>query len=92
MNFLEELEQLLRERNRTRPENSYTSNLFREGDDRILKKVIEEAGEVLLAAKNNAPDEIRHEAADLVFHLLVLLVHKGVSLQEILDELKRRHK
>lgn len=91
MQFLEELETVLKKRKETLPEKSYTANLFRDGDDRILKKVIEEAGEVLLAAKNSSETEIVHESADLIFHLLVTLVHKGVSLQSVIDELERRH-
>lgn len=92
MNFLEELEKLLQERKDTLPEKSYTANLFREGSDRILKKVIEEAGEVLLAVKNEDRSEIIHESADLIFHLLVALVHSGVPLSDIVAELEKRHR
>lgn len=89
--FLETLEQVLQKRKAELPEKSYTANLFREGEDRILKKVIEESGEVLLAAKNHNHGEIVHESADLIFHLIVLLVHEGVSLQDIVHELEKRH-
>jgi phosphoribosyl-ATP pyrophosphohydrolase/phosphoribosyl-AMP cyclohydrolase len=58
--------------------------------DKILKKVGEECAEVIIAAKNNAPDEIRYEAADLLYHLLVLLEDRKVDLQEIADELDSR--
>ncbi len=91
MSFLEKLEKLLQERKETMPEKSYTANLFREGDDRILKKVIEEAGEVLLAVKNKDRDEIIHESADLLFHLMMALVHSGVPLKDIITELEKRH-
>lgn len=92
MNFLEELEAVLRERKEKMPEKSYTANLFREGDDRILKKIAEEAGEVLLAGKNHNHKEIVHESADLLFHLLVFLVHADVPLHDVIKELEIRHR
>lgn len=92
MQFLNELEQLLKERRDTLPEKSYTANLFRDGQDRILKKIGEEAGEVIIAAKNKSRSELIYEAADLLFHLQVLLVNEDVNLQEIVDELEGRHK
>jgi phosphoribosyl-ATP pyrophosphohydrolase/phosphoribosyl-ATP pyrophosphohydrolase/phosphoribosyl-AMP cyclohydrolase len=66
--------------------------LFQEGEDRILKKIIEEAGEVLLAIKSGQKKEVIHESADLIFHLMVALVEKDISLEEVVEELKRRHK
>ena len=92
MQFLNELENLLAERKETQPENSYTASLFRDGQDRILKKVVEEAGETVLAAKNKDRREIIHETADLLFHTLVMLVNEGVSLEEIVEELETRHR
>ena len=92
MQFLNELEKLLKERRDTLPEKSYTANLFRDGQDRILKKIGEEAGEVIIAAKNKSRSELINEAADLLFHLQVLLVNEDVNLQEIVDELEGRHK
>jgi phosphoribosyl-ATP pyrophosphohydrolase/phosphoribosyl-ATP pyrophosphohydrolase/phosphoribosyl-AMP cyclohydrolase len=91
MSFLNELEEVLKLRKEKLPENSYTARLFKEGDDRILKKIIEEAGEVIIAAKGTDRQEIIHESADLLFHLLVLLVHKGLTLQDIENELRKRH-
>jgi len=91
MDFLEKLESVLRERKKYLPPNSYTANLFRDGDDRILKKIVEEAGEVLLAAKGTSRDEMVHEAADLLFHLMMILVQKGISLDDIRQELEKRH-
>jgi phosphoribosyl-ATP pyrophosphohydrolase/phosphoribosyl-ATP pyrophosphohydrolase/phosphoribosyl-AMP cyclohydrolase len=91
MDFLTKLQGVLQERKKMLPENSYTANLFREGDDRILKKVIEEAGEVIIAAKGSNRSEMVHESADLLFHLMVLLVHKGLTLQDIAKELEKRH-
>lgn len=92
MTILEELEKLLYQRKHDLPENSYTSTLFKGGVDRILKKIGEEAGEVIIAAKNEGKSELVHESADLIFHLLVLLVSKGVPLSEIEFELQKRHK
>ncbi|MDH5655959.1 MAG: phosphoribosyl-ATP diphosphatase [Spirochaetia bacterium] len=91
MSFLNELEDVLKLRKDKLPENSYTARLFREGDDRILKKIVEEAGEVVIAAKGTDRHEVVHESADLLFHLMMLLVHKGISLKEIEDELQKRH-
>lgn len=92
MEFLRDLENILKQRKRDLPQGSYTARLFQEGEDRILKKIIEEAGEVLLAIKSGQKEEIIHESADLIFHLLVALVEKDVSLEEVILELKKRHK
>lgn len=72
------------------PESSYVAGLFRKGEDAILKKVAEEAGEVLLAAKDGDPDKVVHEAADLIFHLWVALAAKGVEPDRVAAELDRR--
>jgi phosphoribosyl-ATP pyrophosphohydrolase/phosphoribosyl-AMP cyclohydrolase len=85
-----ELMDVIRERQRTMPENSYTSYLFNEGLDKILKKIGEESAEVIIAAKNREKPEVIYEAADLIYHLLVLLVEQGVDLPEIFAELKSR--
>lgn len=87
---LDRLEALLRSREAERPEGSYTTYLFDKGVDKILKKVGEEATEVVIAAKNDRPDELRLEAADLVFHLLVLLRARNLPLHEIWQELETR--
>lgn len=92
MQFLLELEEVLKDRKTKLPEQSYTSNLFKGGVDRILKKVAEESGEVIIAAKNHNKQELTHEVADLIFHLQMLLVQEGVSLQEIVKELELRHR
>ena len=73
-----------------RPEGSYTTYLFEKGLDKILKKVGEEATEVVIAAKNAASDELRAEAADLLFHLLVLLRARGLPLEAVWSELETR--
>ena len=91
MDFLIELENILKKRKEELPENSYTSALFRDGIDRILKKVGEEAGEVIIAAKNQDEHELIHEIADLLFHRQVLIADKGISIKDITEELKKRH-
>lgn len=92
MEFLKQLEEILIERKKVLPNGSYSSRLFQEGEDAILKKVIEEAGEVLIAIKNGKKEEIIHEATDLIFHLMVALVEKDIYLNDIVEELKKRHK
>ncbi|NLY92053.1 MAG: bifunctional phosphoribosyl-AMP cyclohydrolase/phosphoribosyl-ATP diphosphatase HisIE [Firmicutes bacterium] len=88
--ILYELYDLIQERKRVMPAGSYTTYLFKEGLDKILKKVGEENAEVIIAAKNNSKDEVVYEAADLIYHLLVLLVQQGVALADIFGELRRR--
>jgi phosphoribosyl-ATP pyrophosphohydrolase/phosphoribosyl-AMP cyclohydrolase len=83
---------LIRERREQRPEGSYTTYLFDSGLDKILKKVGEEATEVIVAAKNPETERLVAETSDLIYHLLVLLVERGVSLQQISRELKKRGK
>ncbi|WP_408007758.1 bifunctional phosphoribosyl-AMP cyclohydrolase/phosphoribosyl-ATP diphosphatase HisIE [Pseudalkalibacillus sp. A8] len=89
--ILTELEQLIAERERSRPEGSYTTYLFEEGVDKILKKVGEEASEVIIAAKNRDKDELSWESADLLYHLLVLLREQALPLNDVLSVLKERH-
>lgn len=88
---LEELEQLIEERFKTRPEGAYTTYLFEKGLDKILKKVGEETAESIIAAKNNDNAELRYEVSDLIYHLLVLLRQQGLELDEIMQELQLRH-
>ena len=73
------------------PEGSYTTYLFKEGVDKILKKVGEEASEVIIAAKNRSHEELKWEAADLIYHLLVLLQEQKLPLKEVLRVLEERH-
>ena len=72
------------------PESSYVAQLLYKGQDKILKKVIEEAGEVLMAAKDNDREQVIYETADLWFHNLVLLTQQGIRVEEVLAELARR--
>lgn len=89
--MLNQLEATIAQRYIERPEGAYTTYLFEKGVDKILKKVGEESAEVIIAAKNKDNDELRCEASDLVFHLMVLLRERGLSLDEIMAELNRRH-
>lgn len=88
--ILGELEQLIAARELERPEGSYTTYLFEKGVDKILKKVGEEAAEVIIAAKNRSAEELRYEASDLIFHLLVLLQEQKLPLDAVLTELQGR--
>ncbi len=90
--WLGDLEDLLRAREASAALNgSYTEKLFAQGVDRIGKKVIEEAGEVVIAAKNDDRDAFIGEAADLIFHLDLLLLAKDSSLSEVVEALRLRH-
>lgn len=91
MQFLIELSQVIEERQKSPREGSYTCQLFASGEDEILKKVGEEAIEVILAAKGQGHQRIVEEVSDLLYHLLVLLSFKQVGLDEIETELRRRH-
>lgn len=84
------LYQLIEDRQRNRPENSYTTYLFNQGIDKILKKIGEESTETIVAAKNEAHGPLVAEVSDLLYHLIVLLVARGVSLNDVKDELKSR--
>lgn len=81
---------LIADRKEKRPEGSYTTYLFNSGLDKILKKIAEESGEVIIAAKNKAPREIIAELADLFYHLLVLMVERDVKLSDVRNELNHR--
>ena len=87
----EALYNLIEGRKRERKEGSYTTYLFEKGDDKILKKVGEESTEVIIAAKNNDNAELVYEISDLAYHTLVLMVQKGITLNQIRDELASRH-
>ncbi|GGE04250.1 histidine biosynthesis bifunctional protein HisIE [Marinithermofilum abyssi] len=89
--IIRQLESLIAEREAKRPEGSYTTYLFDQGLDKILKKVGEEAAEVIIAAKNRSHEELTYETADLLFHLLVLLRESRLPLDRVLAELDGRH-
>ncbi|MBI5327596.1 MAG: bifunctional phosphoribosyl-AMP cyclohydrolase/phosphoribosyl-ATP diphosphatase HisIE [Deltaproteobacteria bacterium] len=90
LNILSELFETIKQRKNASPEKSYIASLYAKGLDKILEKVKEESFELIHAAKSGKRDEIVHEMADLWFHTIVLLGQKDISLQDILDELKRR--
>ncbi|MCF8259170.1 MAG: bifunctional phosphoribosyl-AMP cyclohydrolase/phosphoribosyl-ATP diphosphatase HisIE [Melioribacteraceae bacterium] len=89
--FLIHLNDLVKDRKKTLPEGSYTTELFKSGENRIIQKVGEEAIETVIAAKNYR-NELIEESSDLVFHLLVLLAEKEIDLMDIVENLKKRHK
>jgi len=84
------LEDRLRERMASAPEQSYTARLLSLGEDEIVKKVGEEAVEVILAAKGQGDGRLIEESADLIYHLLVLLLARGLSWADVEAELARR--
>ena len=89
-NTLDALYKLIQQRQQERPPNSYTTYLFDKGLDKILKKIGEESAETIIAAKNPDSLELTAEISDLLFHLLVLMVERGVSLAAITTELGKR--
>ncbi|NHN32578.1 bifunctional phosphoribosyl-AMP cyclohydrolase/phosphoribosyl-ATP diphosphatase HisIE [Paenibacillus agricola] len=89
--ILSSLEGVIAKRDAERPEGAYTTYLFEKGIDKILKKVGEETAEVIIAAKNRDNDELRYEASDLLFHLMVLLREAKLPLDDLMQELDRRH-
>lgn len=92
--ILSELDKVLEQRKLESPESSYVSSLYHKGLDKILKKVGEEATEVIMAAKDDECSEDKahlvYEVADLWFHTMILLAQKGLSSQDITQELERR--
>lgn len=90
--FLAHLNRVVDQRFREKPEGSYTTKLVQEGLDRIIQKVGEEAVETVIAAKNEALTPLKGEAADLIFHLLVLLRAKNLPLADVVEKLRDRHR
>lgn len=90
--ILLKLEKVIKDREEKMPEGAYTTYLFEKGVDKILKKVGEEAAEVIIAAKNRSHEELKWEASDLLYHLLVLLREQKLPFAEILKVLETRHK
>ncbi|NIN34108.1 MAG: phosphoribosyl-ATP diphosphatase, partial [Gammaproteobacteria bacterium] len=88
--ILQKIAEILEQRKGQDPDTSYVAGLYEKGLDEILKKVGEEASEVIIAAKGDDSGPLIHETADLWFHTLVLLSHKGLSPEEVFDELQRR--
>ncbi len=89
---IDRLFDVLRERRATRPPGSYSASLFNAGRDKILKKVNEEATEVIIASKFEGRKRVVAEVADLIYHLGVLLVDEGLDINDVEDELQRRER
>lgn len=92
MNTLNDLYQTLETRKSADPNTSYTARLLQSGEDEIVKKIGEEAIEIILAAKGQGDKRLVEEISDLTYHILVLLVQKGIPLNAISDELNKRKK
>ncbi len=90
--FLTYLQNFIDTRKQEMPEGSYTTSLFEKGTSKISQKVGEEAVETIIGAMANDDENFIYEAGDLLFHLLVLLSHKGYRLEDVVDELRKRHK
>lgn len=90
MTVLQNLMQTIEARKLASSETSYVARLFGKGEDAILKKIGEEATEVILASKEGDKTHIVYETADLWFHCMVMLAHHGLGGQDVLDELARR--
>jgi phosphoribosyl-ATP pyrophosphohydrolase/phosphoribosyl-AMP cyclohydrolase len=89
--ILTDLANIIAQRASAPKEGSYTTKMLAGGVDRIGKKIGEEAAEVIIAAKNGAPDEVAWEIADLMYHTLVLLQQQGMTIEAVWHELRRRH-
>ncbi len=89
--ILKTLAETLEQRKSAAADSSYVASLYAKGLDAILKKIAEEAAETIMAAKDGKADRVIYETADLWFHTLVLLAQQGLSPDDVLNELKRRH-
>ncbi len=92
ISFLNELFSLIKDRKVKLPEDSYTTKLFKQGENRIIQKVGEESIETVIAAKNNDKNEIINETSDLIYHLFVMLADKNIEFSEVVANLKNRSK
>lgn len=90
--FLQHLKTIIRDRKNNPSDKSYTSSLFAKGINKVAQKVGEEAVELVIEAKDNNDELFKGEAADLLFHLLVLFEQKGIDLDEVIEVLEKRHK
>ena len=89
--FLTELQDFINKRKQEMPEGSYTTSLFTKGVNKIAQKVGEEALETVIEATNGTDDHLVYEASDLLYHLIVLLTHKGLRIEDVAIELHKRH-
>ena len=92
LTFLTELQDFIELRRREMPEGSYTTSLFRDGVNRMAQKVGEEALEACIEAVGGTNERLIYEASDMLYHLIVLLTHKGLRIEDVVAELKERHK
>ena len=92
LNFLKYLQNFIDQRKKEMPEGSYTTSLFQSGTRKITQKVGEEAVETIIGAMANDDENFIYEGADLLYHLIVLLTHKGYRLEDLARELQKRHK
>lgn len=90
--FLKQLQDFIDQRKKEMPEDSYTTSLFKKGTRKIAQKVGEEAVETIIGAMANDDENFIYEGADLLYHLTVLLTHKGYRIEDLARELKKRHK
>ena len=90
--FLKYLQNFIEQRRQEMPEGSYTTTLFQKGINRMAQKVGEEAVETVIEATNGTDDRLVYEAADMIYHLIVLLTSKGLRIEDLARELKSRHK
>lgn len=91
IHFLSSLQDVVCQRHKDMPEGSYTTSLFRDGTNRMAQKVGEEALEAVIEAVSGNNERLVYEAADLIYHLEVLLASKGLRIEDIADELRQRH-
>lgn len=89
--FLSELQDFIEKRHEEMPEGSYTTSLFKDGLNRMAQKVGEEALETVIEATNGTNDRLIYECSDMFYHLIVLLTHKGLRIEDIARELQTRH-
>lgn len=89
--FLIELQDFIYRRKKEMPEGSYTSKLFKEGINKIAQKVGEEALETIIEATNGTNEHLVYEASDMLYHLLVMLTEKGLRIEDVAQELQKRH-
>jgi len=92
LSFLGYLQDFITKRKKEMPEGSYTTSLFEKGTPKIAQKVGEEAVETIVGAMSGDDENFLYEAGDLLYHLVVLLTHKGYRIEDVVGELKRRHK
>lgn len=90
--FLKHLQHFIEKRYQEMPEGSYTTSLFKEGINRMAQKVGEEAVETVIEATNGTNDRLIYESSDMIYHLIVLLTSKGLSIEHLIRELEKRHK